>query len=93
MMNVRVLVSKLSVVLCVLLTSMSIVVVTHLSRDRFNKFQVLEREESKIISRWNRLLLEESAWSSLMRVERMAVNEFKMIPVSPLNSEVLKNEG
>ncbi|TFH88086.1 cell division protein FtsL [Billgrantia azerbaijanica] len=61
-----------------LATAMAAITVSHLTRDQYARLQQLERERDQLQTEWGRLLLEESAWSSPARIERLAVERLEM---------------
>ena len=66
-------------VLVVLLSTFGIVSVTYTSRQQFALLENLRREQQSLQEEWGRLLLEESAFSSPSRVERVAREQLGMI--------------
>lgn len=80
---------KLLIVTLVFVSALMVIISTHLSRDRFNQFEKLKRVETQLMVRWHRLLLEESAWSSLVRVERLATQRLKMRVPQPSDIRVV----
>lgn len=61
-----------------LFSAMSVILSSHLTRAQYARFQQLEREHSQLQTEWGQLLLEESAWSSPARIERLAVERLSM---------------
>lgn len=77
----RVRLRLLVVILLVLVTLVSAMVVitsSHLTREQYARLQRLEREQNQLQTEWGQLLLEESAWSSPARIERLAVERLEM---------------
>lgn len=73
--------SMLMVLLLVLLTlfsAMAVIASSHLTRTQYARFQQLEREQNQLQTEWGQLLLEESAWSSPARIERLATERLNM---------------
>jgi cell division protein FtsL len=66
-------------VLIVLLTTFGIVNVTYQTRQQFALLEVARNERQQLLEQWGRLLLEESAFSSPSRVERVAREELGMV--------------
>jgi cell division protein FtsL len=66
-------------VLIVLLTTFGIVSVTYQTRQQFALLEVVRNERQQLLEQWGRLLLEESAFSSPSRVERVAREELGMV--------------
>lgn len=50
----------------------------HLSRNVVAELQALKQENNALEVEWGQLLLEQSAWGSYARVEKVALNELKM---------------
>ena len=50
----------------------------HLQRRYFVELQTLQEVESHLQTEWERLLLEESAWSNQARIEQIANNKLGM---------------
>lgn len=65
-------------VLTVLASAMAVITTSHLTREQYARLQRLEREQNQLQTEWGQLLLEESAWSSPARVERLAVERLEM---------------
>ncbi|MEJ2042359.1 MAG: cell division protein FtsL [Reinekea sp.] len=59
-------------------TTFSIVTVTYQTRQQFAQLEQLRNKHRALMENWGRLLLEESAFSSPARVERVAREELKM---------------
>lgn len=62
----------------VLATSFGLIVNTYHSRQQFALLEQVRSEQRSLEERWAKLLLEESAFSSPSRVERIARSELKM---------------
>lgn len=75
-------------VLVVLLTTFGIVSVTYNTRTQFAELEQLRSEHQLLLENWGRLLLEESAFSSPSRVERVAREELGMI--RPANENIME---
>lgn len=63
----------------VLVTTGAVIVSTYETRQQFAELERLRVAQRAMEVRWSRLLLEESAFSSPARVERIARNELKMV--------------
>jgi cell division protein FtsL len=61
-----------------LITGLAIVNSTHVSRQRLNELQQLERQRNALQVEWGRLLLEQSSLVAQGKVEDMAVSELDM---------------
>jgi cell division protein FtsL len=66
-------------VLVVLLTTFGIVNVTYQTRQQFAVLEMARNERQQLLEQWGRLLLEESAFSSPSRVERVAREKLGMV--------------
>ena len=64
--------------LMVLLSALGVVYSSHLSRQLFAEQAVLLEKSDQVQLEWAQLLLEQSAWSSPNRIERIAVDELGM---------------
>ncbi|WP_136248576.1 cell division protein FtsL [Halomonas borealis] len=71
LLNVVLLVACLGAALAVIATS-------HHTRGQYAQLQQLEREHQQLQTEWSQLLLEESAWSSPSRIERLANERLEM---------------
>lgn len=61
-----------------LVSALAVITTTHLTREQYGRMQQLEREQNQLQTEWGQLLLEESAWSSPARIERLAMERLKM---------------
>ncbi|WP_017430620.1 cell division protein FtsL [Vreelandella jeotgali] len=64
--------------LACLASGMGIVVTTHLTRVQYAELQTLEREGNQLHTEWGQLLLEDGAWSTPARIERIATERLRM---------------
>lgn len=71
------LVTIVLVVAC-LVSALAVITASHLTREQYGRLQQLEREQNQLQTEWGQLLLEESAWSSPARIERLAVERLEM---------------
>ena len=65
-------------VVAVLASAVAVTTTSHLTRVQYARLQQLEREQNQLQTEWGQLLLEESAWSSPARVERLASERLEM---------------
>lgn len=72
------LVVNISLVAVCLVSALAVITASHLTRDQYAQLQQLEREENQLQTEWGQLLLEEGAWSSPARIERLAVERLEM---------------
>lgn len=68
----------LGLVLACLASAMAVIGASHQTRTQYARLQELERERDQLQTEWGQLLLEESAWSSPARIERLAVERLDM---------------
>ncbi|MDY7115867.1 cell division protein FtsL [Halomonas sp. SSL-5] len=61
-----------------LASALAVIAISHLTREEYAALQQLEREQQQLQTEWGQLLLEESAWSSPARIERLAVERLEM---------------
>ncbi|TDO12577.1 MULTISPECIES: cell division protein FtsL [Halomonas] len=59
-------------------TALAVITTSHLTRLQYAHLQQLEREQQQLQTEWGQLLLEESAWSSPARIERLAQERLEM---------------
>ncbi|WP_192036601.1 cell division protein FtsL [Halomonas sp. YLGW01] len=65
-------------VMAALASAVAVTTTSHLTRVQYARLQQLEREQSQLQTEWGQLLLEESAWSSPARIERLASDRLDM---------------
>ncbi|QTF94049.1 cell division protein FtsL [Halomonas sp. BM-2019] len=68
----------LALVAACLGSALAVITASHLTRDQYGRLQQLEREQQQLQTEWGQLLLEESAWSSPARIERLAMERLEM---------------
>ncbi|MDR5859591.1 cell division protein FtsL [Halomonas eurihalina] len=61
-----------------LVTALAVIATSHEIRERYARLQQLENEQQQLQTEWGQLLLEESAWSSPSRIERLASQRLEM---------------
>jgi len=61
-----------------LFSALWVITTSHQTRDQYARLQQLEREQQQLQTEWGQLLLEESAWSSPARIERLAQERLEM---------------
>lgn len=61
-----------------LASAIGVITTSHLTRDQYARLQELEREQQQLQTEWGQLLLEESAWASPARIERLAQQRLEM---------------
>lgn len=70
-------------VVVVLATTFGVVTVTYETRQQFALLEQTRNQQRLLLEDWGKLLLEESAFSSPSRVERLAREELNMILPQP----------
>ncbi|MDR5868366.1 cell division protein FtsL [Halomonas koreensis] len=58
--------------------ALAVIATSHLTREEYARLQALEREQQQLQTEWGQLLLEEGAWSSPSRIERLASERLEM---------------
>lgn len=76
--------------LLVVISALGVVYVTHVQRMRFNELQALKRQENELQVEWGQLLLEQSAWSTPSRVERIANKQLGLVSPDPAKINLVK---
>ncbi|MDT8896356.1 cell division protein FtsL [Halomonas sp. I1] len=61
-----------------LVSALVVIATSHEIRERYASLQRLESEQQQLQTEWGQLLLEESAWSSPSRIERLASQRLEM---------------
>lgn len=79
----RVQVGLWSILICLLflaclISGLAIVGITHQTRMQYAEWQRLNQEKNQLSTEWGQLLLEESTWSSPVRIERIAAERLEM---------------
>jgi len=69
----------LALLMLVLISAFSVVMVTYQSRVSYAQLESMRQQSQALEEQWGRLLLEESAFSSPARVERLAREQLQMI--------------
>ena len=67
-----------ALLLACLMSALAVISVSHQTRQHYATLQELEREQQQLQTEWGQLLLEESAWSTPSRIERLAVERLEM---------------
>ncbi|HBO15047.1 MAG TPA: cell division protein FtsL [Porticoccaceae bacterium] len=71
----------------VIVTALSVAYSSHLCRENYAQLAAAERLGHQLQADYGRYVLEQSAWGSLQRVERLAEDELGML--SPVASEIV----
>ena len=62
----------------VLASALMVIYVTHDTRLKFNDLETLRHQQDALQVEWGQYLLEESAWASYGRVEKIAADKLSM---------------
>lgn len=62
----------------VVVSALAVVSVSHKSRVKLDRLEVLRRQAAQLHVDWGRYLLEQSAWSAYGRIEKIATQELDM---------------
>jgi len=68
----------IALILMSLMTAFAVVYVKDLNRRLFSDVQVLQYERDDLYVEWGQLLLEQSAWSTQARIQKIAHQEIEM---------------
>lgn len=74
----------------VMVSAIAVIMVKHESRKRFVALQVLEKERDQMNVEWGQLQLEQGAWATNSRVERIARKKLHMVIPSTGSVVVVK---
>lgn len=74
----------------VMVSAIAVIMVKHESRKRFVALQVLEKERDQMNVEWGRLQLEQGAWATHSRVERIARKKLHMFIPSTESVVIVK---
>jgi cell division protein FtsL len=86
------LIVSLALLVLVVVSALAVVDSTHRSRERFNDFQKLQREEWALDEEWERLLLEQSTWAAHERVNQIAETKLDMVMPDPAVIKVMPSQ-
>jgi cell division protein FtsL len=70
-----------------LASSIGVIYSSHMTRQMYSSLQSLQREQDDLDNRYEKLLLEQSAWADYTRVDQLAREELEMI--APLGAELV----
>ncbi len=81
-------------VLCAIavLSAIGVVAASHDTRRMYRDIQVLQQEQDDLESEYEKLLLEQSAWSNNSRVDQVAREDLKMVPPVVQNIVVVRTQ-
>lgn len=77
----------------VVISALMVVYSVYETRNRFNDLEILRRQQEQLQVEWSQYLLEESAWASYGRVEKLAIEKLGMKIPSANDIIVVKNDG
>lgn len=86
----RLLIVSLLVLLLVVASALGVIYSSYKSRQLFSDLQQQNRQAVQLEEDWGRLLLEQSTWASLARVEYLAQSELGMVAPAPEATIVVK---
>ena len=89
-MNVRPMIGIGLLYLAVITTAVGLVYNKHLQRQYFIELQDLEGQQDHLRTEWERLQLEDSAWSNHARIEQIAADKLNMKAVATDDVIMLK---
>ena len=76
--QVRLILGVAALSVAVMVTAIACIYARHESRKQFTNLQALTEERDRLEVEWGRLQIEQSAWSTHARVEKLARNKMKM---------------
>jgi len=76
----------------ILVSSLMIVFSSYDARTKFNELEVLRAQQDELQMIWSQYLLEESAWASFGRVEKVAIEQLSM-EVPTVQNIIMVNAG
>src|SRR5690606_34959593 len=71
-------------------SALAVVYANHLNRPLFIELQSLQTQRDAYQIEWSQLLLEQSAWSALSRVEKLAASELAMKVPDPKDVVIVR---
>lgn len=82
--------SPLFLLLLVMASALAVVYAKHRGRELFAQLQQLEAQRDRLNIEWGRLQLEQSAWASHSRVEKLARERLDMMVPDPESVVIIK---
>ena len=79
--------------LAVLISAVGVIEAKHESRKRFVALQALETERDQMNVEWGQLQLEQGAWATHSRVERIANQRLQMVMPETESVVIIKRES
>lgn len=77
-------------VMIALASAIAVVAVSHGNRQMFGQLQEMKYERDSLDSEYEKLLLEQSAWTEYSRVEELSVEQLAMESVSPEDTIIIR---
>lgn len=77
-------------VVLLLFSAFSVIYLRDLSRRLFIQYQTLQQAQTHNEIEWNKLLLEEGAWSTQARIQYLASQRLKMITPQPRDIKIVE---
>jgi len=82
--------SPLFLLVLVMASALAVVYAKHRGRELFAQLQQLEAQRDRLNIEWGRLQLEQSAWASHSRVEKLARERLDMMVPDPESVVIIK---
>lgn len=82
--------SPLFLLVLVMTSALAVVYAKHRGRELFAQLQQLEAQRDRLNIEWGRLQLEQSAWASHSRVEKLARERLDMMVPDPESVVIIK---
>lgn len=86
----RQLVVTVALLAALVCSALAVVYANHLNRSLFIELQSLQAQRDAYQIEWSQLLLEQSAWSALSRVEKLAASDLGMKVPDPQDVVIVK---
>ena len=80
----------MALMIAVLISAFAVVYVKDLNRRLFIQYQQLQVQHNQLYIDWGKLLLEQSAWSTQARVQRVAQQQLHMVTPTPNQVALVK---
>lgn len=83
----------LTLVLILLVSAVGVIYVVHLNRQLYGELQSLQKNQDDLDYEFEKLLLEQSAWSEYSRVEKISHSRLAMKIPAPNDIVMVKERG
>lgn len=80
-------------VLGLLISAFGVIYAKDLNRRLFIQYEALQQQEQQYQVEWSKLLLEQGAWSTQARIQRLAQQQLNMVIPSARNVVFVKDKG